>query len=348
MKSFQTLDPQNMFQSIYDFPNHILEAIEISQSIKLRNTYKNIQNIVIAGMGGSAIAGDIAKTLTNNELKIPVTISRNYSLPNWVNKNTLVICSSYSGNTEETLSSFQDANDRCAMIIGISTGGILTEKLKEHNFDSILIRKGFQPRAALAFSLVPILFLLKKLDFISLDIINDVKSAAILLKDYRDKYCDENDDNLSYSIAKKIYKTIPIFYAENNNCEIVAFRWKGQLNENSKMLAYHNELPEMNHNEIVGWENNNDLIKNFSVIWISDKSDHPRTIIRMKASRNIIGQLAKHQEVISVDGDSRAIRLLHLLHLGDWVSFWCAILHGTNPNTVEKIDKLKIILSKKS
>ena len=114
------------------------------------------------------------------------------------------------------------------------------------------------------------------------------------------------------------------------------------------MLAYHNELPEMNHNEIDGWENNNDLIKNCSVIWLSDKSDYPRTVIRMKASRNIIGHLAKHHEIISVDGDSRTFRLLHLIHLGDWVSFWCAILHGTNPNPVEKIDKLKTILSKKS
>ena len=142
--------------------------------------------------------------------------------------------------------------------------------------------------------------------------------------------------------------TIPIIYAENNNCEVIAVRWKGQLSENSKMLAYHNELPEMNHNEIVGWENNNDLIKNCSVIWLSDKSDYPRTVIRMKASRDIIGHLAKHHEIISVDGDSRTIRLLHLIHLGDWVSFWCAILHGTNPNPVEKIDKLKTILSKKS
>ncbi len=213
MNPFHNLDPQNMFQSIYDFPDHILEAIEIGKSINLSNTYKNIQNIVIAGMGGSAIGGDIAKTLTNNELKVPITISRNYTLPNWVDKNTLVICSSYSGNTEETLSSFQDANDRSAMIIGISTGGSLTKKLNENNFDSILIPKGLQPRAALAFSLVPILFILKKLDFISLDIINNAESAAILLKNMRDKYSDENDNNFSYSFTKQIYTTIPIFYA---------------------------------------------------------------------------------------------------------------------------------------
>ena len=299
-------------------------------------------------MGGSAIGGDVAKILTNNELKVPLIISRNYNLPNWVNKNTLVICSSYSGNTEETLASFQDAKDRGATIIGISAGGSLTKKLNQNNFDSILIPKGLEPRAALAFSLVPILFLFKILDFISLDVLDDIGEAVNLLNKMRDKYCNNNNDNISYSIAKKIYNTIPIIYAENNNCEVIAVRWKGQLSENSKMLAYHNELPEMNHNEIVGWENNNDLIKNCSVIWLSDKSDYPRTVIRMKASRDIIGHLAKHHEIISVDGDSRTIRLLHLIHLGDWVSFWCAILHGTNPNPVEKIDKLKTILSKKS
>ena len=164
----------------------------------------------------------------------------------------------------------------------------------------------------------------------------------------RDKYSGENDDNLSYSIAKKIYNSIPIFYAENNNCEIVAIRWKGQLSENSKMLAYHNELPEMNHNEIVGWENNNEIIKNFSVIWLTDLSEHPQTNIRQQASQKIIGQLARHHEVVSVDGASRTIRLLHLIYLGDWVSFWCAILHETNPTPVNKIDSLKTILSKKS
>ena len=166
--------------------------------------------------------------------------------------------------------------------------------------------------------------ILNKLDFIGSDVLDDINAGVILLKKLRDKYSNENNNNLSYSIAKNIYNTIPIIYAENNNCEVIAVRWKGQLSENSKMLAYHNELPEMNHNEIVGWENNNDLI------------------------RDIIGHLAKHHEIISVDGDSRTIRLLHLIHLGDWVSFWCAILHGTNPNPVEKIDKLKTILSKKS
>ena len=348
MQSFKSVDPQNMFQSIYDFPDHILRAIEIGKMMNFNHSYNGIKNIVIAGMGGSAIGGDVAKVLTNKELEVPLFISRNYKLPNWVNKNTLVICSSYSGNTEETIASFDDAKNKGASIIGISTGGNLTKKLNKYGLDSISIPNNLQPRAALGFSLVPILFILNKLDFIGSDVLDDINAGVILLKKLRDKYSNENNNNLSYSIAKNIYNTIPIIYAENNNCEVIAVRWKGQLSENSKMLAYHNELPEMNHNEIVGWENNNDLIKNCSVIWLSDKSDYPRTVIRMKASRDIIGHLAKHHEIISVDGDSRTVRLLHLIHLGDWISFWCAVLHGTNPNPVEKIDKLKTILSKKS
>ena len=124
-------------------------------------------------MGGSAIGGDVAKVLTNKELEVPLFISRNYKLPNWVNKNTLVIWSSYSGDTEETIASFEDAKNKGASIIGISTGGNLTKKLNKYGLDSILIPNNLQPRAALGFSLVPILFILNKLDFIGSDVLDD-------------------------------------------------------------------------------------------------------------------------------------------------------------------------------
>ena len=348
MDSFHSLDPNNMFQSIYDFPDHIKEAIKIGENIFLNNKYDNIQNIVIVGMGGSAIGGDIVRLLAKDEINVPIVISRNYTLPNWIDNKSLVICSSYSGNTEESLAAFYQAREKGSQIIGISTGGILTQQINDLDLDIVLIPSGLQPRAALAFSFVPMLYLLKAIDLIGLHPINELKIGMKLINSVRDSYSKELESNLTYALAKRIYKSLPVIYGENESTGIVAVRWKGQLSENAKMLAYHNELPEMNHNEIVGWENNSELINKISIVWLKDKDDHTRISIRQSLTKDIIGELAGNHEIVSVTGDSKIQRYLHMIHFGDWVSFWCAILHKTNPTPVNKIDQLKEILSKES
>ena len=168
MPSYQHIDTDNMHQSIYEFSDHLIKAVEIGESISIKNQYNDIHNVVVAGMGGSAIGGDVAKLLCKNELKVPMLISRNYTLPGWVNENTLVICSSYSGNTEETLAAFEHARDKGAQIVGISTGGTLTEKMSDFKLDLVTIPGGLQPRAALGFSLVPMLILMKETGLIGL------------------------------------------------------------------------------------------------------------------------------------------------------------------------------------
>ncbi len=348
MTSYQSIDPGNMYQSIYEFPDHILDAAKIGKSISLNNQYSEIRNVVVAGMGGSAIGGDVVRLLAKNELDIPMVVSRNYTLPNWVNGHTLVICSSYSGNTEETLAAYEQARDKGAQIVGISTGGTLTERMNELDLDVVAIPAGLQPRAALALSFVPMLYLLKVIGLIGSETINDLTNAVTLIQSKRNSYGQELADNPTYALAGRIYNSIPIIYAESDSTATLAVRWKGQLSENSKMLAYHNELPEMNHNEIVGWENNSELINQISVIWLKDESDHPRTAIRQESTQEIIGNLPGKHEVISVEGHSIVERYLHMIHFGDWVSYWCAILHHTDPTPVKKIDRLKGILSEKS
>ena len=150
-----------------------------------------------------------------------------------------------------------------------------------------------------------------------------------------------------YALAKKIHKTIPIIVTEED-LSSVGFRLKYQLNENSKMLSYIVTIPELNHNEIVGWENNSELINKISIIWLKDESDHPRTKIRQISSKKIINNLPARHESVSLEGSTKVERYLNMIHLGDWVSFWCAILHETDPTPVKKIDRLKEILSKKS
>jgi len=348
MASYQHIDTDNMHQSIYEFSDHLMQAVEIGKSIALKNQYSDIHNVVVAGMGGSAIGGDVARLLCKNELKVPMVVSRNYTLPGWVNKNTLVICSSYSGNTEETLAAFEHARDKGAQIVGISTGGILSEKMAEFELDLVTIPGGLQPRAALGFSLVPMLFLMKQTGLIGPETMDQLPDAASFIASIRDQYGKQSDDNPTYSLAQRIYKTIPVIYGETDATGTLAVRFKGQLSENAKMLAYCNELPEMNHNEIVGFKNNQDILNHISIIWLKDEKDHPRIAVRQDSTREIIGDLCANHEVISAQGDSAAIRYLQLIHYGDWVSYWCAILHQTNPTPVKKIDRLKAILSEKS
>lgn len=335
------IDPQDMFGAIYRFADQIQEAIGIGEQINLHNDYSACENIIVAGMGGSAIGGDVVKTIVNQELKIPFYVIRNYTLPNWVNEKTLVICSSYSGNTEESLSAYEDALKKGAMICGISTGGQLSEKIKSKGFDLITIPGGLQPRAALAYSFVPMLYLLKKIGLISNSLINDLSNSIISLENKRDVSSVGDASNPIFKMAKDIYGMIPIIYGITDTTGVVALRWKGQLCENSKMLAYHNEIPEMNHNEIVGWGNNPDLLSELSVIWLRDKNDNERVRARQDITKTLLNDINIMQHEVSAEGENNVERLLDLINYGDWLSYWCAILHNTDPSPVEKINKLK-------
>ncbi len=341
------LDTQNMAKAIYDFPNQLAEAMAIGNDFSPNNIISEIRNIVVCGMGGSAIGGDVCRALLSSELTVPLVVSRNYTLPNWVNKHTLVICSSYSGNTEETLSACADAKAKGAQMCGISTGGTITEKLEAHGRDVIIIPSGLQPRAALAFSLVPMLYLLRAQGLIGDSIFDEITNTIELLQAERERYAQEDMSNSAYALANDIYKTLPIIYGTSDSTAIAALRWKGQFCENADMLAYNNELPEMNHNEIVGWENNAELFKHISVLWLTDSSDHERVQLRQDITKRIINVKNIKQHIISVSGSSANVRLLHLIHFGDWVSYWCAILHGTDPSPVAPIEELKTELSSK-
>ncbi|MEC7746095.1 MAG: SIS domain-containing protein, partial [Candidatus Neomarinimicrobiota bacterium] len=172
------IDPENMFKAIWEFPENIQEALENGAGITLHNQYENIDHILIAGMGGSAIGGDVVSVLENESLKVPFQVVRGYTCPSWVNENTLVICSSYSGNTEETLSALDHALEKEAQICGITTGGERAERLHSLHNDVVKIPAGLQPRAALAFSFVPMIKLLEKAGIISSSLDDWIQEAV--------------------------------------------------------------------------------------------------------------------------------------------------------------------------
>ena len=344
-KKFKELDSSNMFDHIYHFPEQIEEAIELGGKIQLKNDYSSVQNVCFSGMGGSAIGGDILTVLTNGLLKIPSTVSRNYLLRNWIRENSLVFLLSYSGNTEETLHCLDDALERHSMVAGITSGGKLYQRLLEQNADVITIPAGFPPRASLGYLSVPVLYFLSKSGLISNPMENHLIRSVKLLKDWRDQFCKAEKNNPTFQIANQIYDSLPIIYGEADRTAIIAKRWRTQLEENGKMVAIHHALPEMNHNEIVGYENNPGLLKKITLVWLQDRDDFPRTAKRRKLSQEIIGDMTRYQINVESYGESELERMFYLVYMGDWVSFWVACLHETDPTPVKKINRLKLSLS---
>ena len=339
------IDKENMFKSIWEFVDNLEDAYLLGDNIQLKNKYLNINNIIIAGMGGSAIGGDVAFVLERNNLKIPFQVIRDYSCPSYVNKNTLVICSSYSGNTEETISVFKDAIKKGAMVCGITTGGLLEKELTKRDLDIIMVPKGLQPRAALAYSFIPIIKFMNKIEIINSSIDTWLKNSIEALRNHRKTYSEEKLNNPVYGIADKIKNKLPVIYSDSSSMAIAAIRFKGQLAENSKMLSYNNELPELNHNEIVGWENNLELLSNFVVLWLKDSDDNKRVKSRQIITSHILREINIEQHNIFVEGNSFEERFLNMIHFGDWLSYWCALLHRTDPSPVQKINRLKEELS---
>ena len=340
------IDKDDMYQSIWDFPENIIDAIELSENITLKNEYRDVNNIIIAGMGGSAIGGDVVYSLIKNEIKIPFVVNRGYDLPAWANSSTLIICSSYSGNTEETISILEEAKSLGAKVIGVTTGGVLESLCKNYSFDFVNIPSGLQPRAALAFSFIPLLYILKKTSLINVEVRSWLESSVDLIKSKREEYSSDKKENPVYQLANKLYNKLPIIYADSGSLETVAVRLKGQICENSKILAYHSIYPEMNHNEIVGWENNEEYFSNYYVLWLMDEEMNSRNKSRKNIISEILSDLNVSQQEIKVDGNSFKERFLLLIHYGDWLSYWCAILHNTDPSPVKNIQTLKDKLSK--
>ncbi len=343
IENMGTLDPQGMYDKIYRFPEQLEEALAIAQNIKFdKRRYTGIKNIIVAGMGGSAIGGDLVRSYLAAVLKIPIFICRHYRLPHFVSVGSLVIVSSYSGNTEETLAAMNDAIGRKSKIICITSNGKAAEIAKKKKYPLITLPKGYPPRAALGFSFVPLLMILGKLGFIR-DPEKDIKELILGLKAYRDRYAVETgvDKNPAKALALRLYQKIPIIYSGPELTDAVATRWKGQICENAKSLAFNNQFAEFNHNELVGWNQIEPYRDKLVVIYLRDSDDHERIKMRMEIVRKIIEK--QNVPIIDVfsNGNFTLGRIFSLIQLGDFTSYYLAILNDVDPTPVAVIDFLK-------
>lgn len=331
---FETPSMENLIKG---FGAQIREAIEIGQKASFTAPEHEIRNILLIGLGGSAFGGEIIRNYTDGQLKVPYQIVRDYTVPAYVSEHTLVIASSYSGNTEETLSMLEAAMPSNPKVVAITSGGKLQEIAQEKGYDQIILPGGYPPRTAAGFSITQQLFVLRGLGLIG-DFMPELEEALSLVESF------EDHENARF-IAQQLVGKIPVLYSAPN-FESVSIRWRQQIEENSKHIAFHHVIPEMNHNELVGWKNPVGLLEDSVVVVFRSELVHPRTSIRMDICRDIFGDYADGVVEINSEGESLLGQLFYLMHLGDWVSYYLAELNEEDPTPVKVIDFLKGELAK--
>lgn len=347
-KFIKKIDASGMATLLSDFPRQCHEGVRLGEDFRIPLGLKNFvpSNILFSGLGGSAITGDLIADLVRDEAKFPILVNRDYSIPSFVDKKTLVFCISYSGNTEETIASYQEAHKRGARVIVISSGGKLTKLARNDRIISLCVPAGFPPRAALGFLFFSALTIFQRLNLIK-SRRKEVKESLSLLAKFKEELSLNIPfrKNRAKRIAGKLQGKIPVVYT-SNRLGAVAMRFQTQLAENSKQFAGRNLFPEMNHNEIMAWNNPLNLLKKFFIIFLRDKGDHQRVRSRMKITESLIAEYP--EDILTIDSRGKGVlaRNFSTLYLCDWVSFYLAIFNKVDPTPVERITLLKKRLSK--
>lgn len=339
LNEIKKIDKSNMLSFCIEAPKHYEEAAKLAKAISI--SYPKPQTIIVAGMGGSAIGGELLKDWTRDKIRVPIEVCREYSLPAYANEKTLAFIMSYSGETEEALSVFLDAVKRNCMTICISSGGKLLEFSEKLKVPHLRVPSGMPPRAALPYLFLPTPIFLEKIGLVS-DINSEFSEAIEILKRVRDENSPEKllSDNFSKRLASNIDGTVPVVYGFGIY-RAVAQRFKQQFNENSKVPSKWEFFPELNHNEVVGWEAAKELVRCFSVIFIRDRDEPDEMRQRIETTKELIYiQSMKVFEVWGM-GKSRLAKMLSAVCIGDFTSVYLAILRGNDPTPVKTITLLK-------
>ena len=322
---------------IRDFTKHLAHALEIGQTTLLSDSHSDIHNVLICGLGGSGIGGTIVNDLVSEHINVPISATKDYSIPNFVDENTLVIASSYSGNTEETLYALEACQNRRAQIACVTSGGALEKLAKEKGFNCITIPAGQPPRAMFGYSFTQLFFLLNHYGLIDNSFMSEFEKAIELLDSEEDAIKTE-----AKVLATKLHGTTPVIYSAAG-FEGVAVRFRQQINENSKMLCWHHVIPEMNHNELLGWRINTN---NLSVIYFRNKCDYDRNQVRIDINKQVISKFTDNISEVWSKGDSRIENSLYHIHLGDWVSWYLSEMNEVDAVEIDVINFLKSSLAK--
>ena len=337
-------DVSNMLDRIKELPKQLRDARAITRGATLAPHYGDVRQIVVLGMGGSAIGADLAAALLAGELKVPMTVHRDYGLPAYVGRDTLVIASSFSGNTEETLSGFAEARARGARILVLTTGGVLKEQAVAAGIPVLTFSYMAQPRAALGYSLGLVLGVLDRLGFVR-DRGPDVEGALADLAKLEERVHEGAPTNDAKALALELYGKIPFIYGAGV-LGVMARRVKGQFNENAKSWSAFDVLSELNHNAVVGFPNPPTARGALVVLCLESGRDDPRQKLRFAVTKELLDRAGVPHRTLSFPGSSLLSEVLQLVLFTDYLTFYLALLNGADPSEVAAIDYLKGRLAK--
>lgn len=324
------VDKSNMRQVILAFPSQFLVGVEKAKRVKSPGKFKKV---VVCGMGGSALAADVLRLLAKDlKVKVPIHIHRSYSLPYWINKKCLVVAISYSGNTEETLSAFQEASRKKLPQMAISSGGKLASLAQRRNIPLVKIPRGLQPRMSLGLQFSALVTILSNCKLLNFEL-NDLLSLGKKLQ-------PQKLEKQGKLLARKLKNKIPVIYASYQQKELARI-WKIKFNENSKIPAFSNYFPELNHNEMVGFTLKNPNFRNFHCLMLRGKSDLPRNQKRMRLTADILKKKRMAVDFVEINGKDNLSKVFSNLLLSDWVSYYLALSYRVDPTPVKVVEDFK-------
>ncbi len=346
-------DPHDMLGAIMGLPEQFEQAKRVALAADLGDlSGKRFASVVIAGLGGSAIGGDLLRAVFESVLKCPLIVVRDYDLPAFVGPDTLVIASSNSGNTEETLNAYAQARKAGAHVLAATTGGKLFELAEADAVPCISLPvTGLQPRAAVGYSFVPLVVAASRIGLLPESVLQDIDEAAAVLRTVREE-CGPDvavENNLAKNLANAWLGKIPFIYGSQAERGVVAYRWKTQISENAKALAAANVFPELNHNETVGWSGKHgqaEVEKHLTVTILRDSTEPSHIVRRVELTKELLADRKVHIDEVWAKGSSAVARMFSLVYVGDFASCYLALAYGEDPTPVAAIDWLKKQLAK--
>ncbi|MCX7800525.1 MAG: bifunctional phosphoglucose/phosphomannose isomerase [Fimbriimonadales bacterium] len=339
----ERMDPKGMLRLTEEFPNQCRRALEIARSSALPESVGDPKLVVLTGLGGSAAGGDFARALFEAQAKVPFVVNRDYALASFVGPDTLVFAASYSGNTEETLAAYDDARAKGAKIVVVTNGGKLAAKAQQVGVPCVIIPAGQPPRTALGYLLIPVVYACERFGLLPAQ---DYEAAFALLDQCRSDWTVEAADNPAKRLAAALHGKLGLLYGLGSWQAIVANRWKAQINENSKNMAFANAFPELNHNEILGWVGaDRQGVASWVVALLQDGSESAKMQARARVTSELTSKVAEWHTV-EARGGTLLQKMLSLTYFGDFVSLYLAALNGVDPENIDWINVLKSELAK--
>ncbi|HXF59541.1 MAG TPA: bifunctional phosphoglucose/phosphomannose isomerase [Candidatus Saccharimonadales bacterium] len=341
-------DPQDMLAKIEGFPAQLLAGAALAAPALARIEPQRPRAFVLLGMGGSAIAGELLRILADREGSVPVAVVRHYEPPSWISPEDFLLFSSYSGETEETLSAYSALRRLGCRSAVLASGGTLADRAAKDGLPVALLPGGYPPRAALGYSFSALAHVAHHLGVLA-DAGRRIESAAALLAaKAASAFSPEvvQSRNPAKQIAIRLAGHPVMLVANHRTAEPVAWRWKGQLNENSKHLAWVSVLPEMNHNEVDGLVNPKGLVGRIAAVLLRDQGDHPRITRRFEWLAGYLKKRDIHVEIVKLEGEDPMARMLGGVALGDFVSYYLALRNGADPSALPGVTALKRALAK--